>query len=550
MIAALFDHLWQSTLFATGAGLLTLALASNRASVRYGVWFAASAKFLVPFSLLVSLGGGLFPYKGWAGASLPLADLAMQTTQPFAMATPALVSAAPQLDLRPALWALWAAGLVTVLAVRLVRWSRIAAALASARPLAVASPIPVKESQTRVEPGLVGVRRPVLLMPEGIVEHLTPEELAAVVSHELCHHQRRDNLTAGVHMVVEALFWFHPLVWWIGARLIEERERACDEGVIASGAIPQVYAESVLKVCKFYLQSPLACAAGVSGSNLSNRMESIMSDKVAASLSAPKKILLVAFAAAAVTTPVAAGAVTAAAASVQDRSAAAPMPADDEIAQRRYEQARPREAAPFEPARFDRYVGFYQLGSYSIFTVTRRGDRFYVELTGQPTFEVFPESDSKFFYKVVPAQLSFEGGGDGRIQALVLHQNGFEQRAVRINEAAAKGVAEALARRVQENAPSPGTEQALRKTLAAIAAGDPNYADMTPPLAATVRQQFPALRDAMQQWGPLKSITFKRVGPGGGDQYEVGFQHNAMVWAVAPLTADGKLAGVGVLPGA
>ena len=547
MIAALFDHLWQSTLFATAAGLLTLALGSNRASVRYGVWFAASAKFLLPFSLLTSLGGVLLPGEGRVGASLPLVDLAIQTTQPFAMATPALASAAPQLDLRPALWALWVAGFATVLGVRLVRGLRIAAAVAKAQPLAVASPIPVKESDSRMEPGLVGVWRPVLLMPEGIVEHLTPEEPAAVVAHELCHQRRGDNLTAALHMVVEAVFWFHPLVWWIGSRLIEERERACDEGVVASGVIPQVYAESVLKVCKFYLQSPLACAAGVSGSNLSNRMESIMSDKVAAPLSAPKKILLAVFAAAVITTPVAAGAVTAAA-SAQAPSGGA-IPGDDEIAQRRYEQARPRQAVPFEPARFDRYVGFYQLGSYSIFTVTRSGDRFYVGLTGQPAFEVFPESDSNFFYKVVPAQLSFESGADGKIQAVVLHQNGFEQRAVRIDEAAAKGVAEALARRIRENVPSPGTEQALRKTIAAVAAGKPNYADMTPPLAATVRQQMPQIQDEVQKWGPLMSITFKRVGPGGSDQYEVGFQRKTMLWAVAPLTPDGKLAGVGQLPG-
>lgn len=546
MIAAVFDHLWQSTLFATAAGLLTLAFATNRAPVRYGLWFAASAKFLVPFSALVALGGALAPDAGWTGAPAPFADLAKQTTQPFAMATPALAGAAPQLDLRPALWALWAAGFLTVLIVRLVRSRRIAEALANARTLEVASPIPVKEAPTRVEPGLVGIRRPVLLMPEGIVDHLTPDELAAVVSHELCHLRRGDNLTAAVHMAVEALFWFHPLVWWIGARLIEERERACDEAVVANGASPQVYAESVLKVCKFYLQSPLACAAGVSGSNLSNRMESIMSDKVAAALSAPKKMLLAAFAAVSLAAPVAAGAATAAA-QVQGMAAAAPTEA--EIAEKRYEQARPRQAAPFESSRFDRYVGYYQLGAYSIFTVTRQGDRFYVELTGQPALEVYPESDSKFFYKLVPAQLSFEAGADGRAQALVLHQNGFEQRAPRISEDAAKGVAETLARRVRENVPSPGTEQALRKALEGVAAGAPNYADMTPPLAAILRQQIPVLRPALQKWGPLKSITFKRVGPGGSDLYEVAFRDHVMVWAVAPLTSDGKLAGMGALPG-
>ncbi len=55
MIPALEDHLWQSTLFACVAMLLTLALRNNRAAVRHGLWFAASTKFLVPISLFVSV---------------------------------------------------------------------------------------------------------------------------------------------------------------------------------------------------------------------------------------------------------------------------------------------------------------------------------------------------------------------------------------------------------------------------------------------------------------------------------------------------------------
>ena len=100
---------------------------------------------------------------------------------------------------------------------------------------------------------MVGIFKPVLLLPEGIAERLTPAQLEAILAHELRHVQRRDNLTAAIHMLVETIFWFHPLVWWIRARLMEERERACDEGVLRLGSEPQVYAESILKVCEFYL---------------------------------------------------------------------------------------------------------------------------------------------------------------------------------------------------------------------------------------------------------------------------------------------------------
>jgi bla regulator protein BlaR1 len=57
MLPVLFNHLWQSMLFAVVAGLLTLGLRKNHARVRHGLWLAASFKFLIPFSVLIALGG-------------------------------------------------------------------------------------------------------------------------------------------------------------------------------------------------------------------------------------------------------------------------------------------------------------------------------------------------------------------------------------------------------------------------------------------------------------------------------------------------------------
>ena len=59
MIAALTNHLWQSTLFVLAAGVVAAALRKNGAHVRHRVWLIASLKFLVPFSVLMSLGGAL-----------------------------------------------------------------------------------------------------------------------------------------------------------------------------------------------------------------------------------------------------------------------------------------------------------------------------------------------------------------------------------------------------------------------------------------------------------------------------------------------------------
>jgi len=135
-----------------------------------------------------------------------------------------------------------------------------------------------------------GVFRPVLLLPDGIGDRLAPAELRAILAHELCHVHRRDNLATLMHMVVEAVFWFHPLVWWLGARLMDERERACDEEVLRRGSEAEAYAEGILKVCELYLQSPLKCVAGVTGANLKKRIEAIMANRPMLTLNLPKKV--------------------------------------------------------------------------------------------------------------------------------------------------------------------------------------------------------------------------------------------------------------------
>lgn len=106
-----------------------------------------------------------------------------------------------------------------------------------------------------------------------------------------------------MHMVVEAVFWFHPLVWWLGTRLIDERELACDEEVLCGGNQAEVYAEGILKVCELYLQSPLECASGVTGSNLKKRIEAIMANRPKLNLNLSKKAGLVLAGLVAIATP-------------------------------------------------------------------------------------------------------------------------------------------------------------------------------------------------------------------------------------------------------
>jgi TonB family protein len=121
------------------------------------------------------------------------------------------------------------------------------------------------------------------------------------------HVRRRDNLAAAMHMVVEAIFWFYPPVWWLGARLVEEREHACDEEVLRLGNPPEIYAESILKTCEFCVASPMACVSGVTGADLKRRIVRIVMQRSVDKLGFLKKLVLVAMGTGAVIVPVVAG---------------------------------------------------------------------------------------------------------------------------------------------------------------------------------------------------------------------------------------------------
>jgi bla regulator protein blaR1 len=290
------DHLWQSTLFAGIAWLGTLALGSNRARVRHWLWLAASCKFLIPFSVLIALGGQL----AWrtaasitqSGVSVVIAE-ASQPFSPPADAVRLTPPVSPSRNLFPAvLAAIWICGIAGIAWAWCIRWRRILQTVRVASPVTLRIPVRARSSPTLLEPGVFGVFRPVLLLPEGICERLTPAQFQAIVAHELCHIRYHDNLAAAIHMLVETVFWFHPLVWWLGKRMLEERERACDQEVLELGSEPQAYAEGILNICKHYIESPLVCVSGVTGSSLKPRIDAILANQKIHRVSFAKKAAL------------------------------------------------------------------------------------------------------------------------------------------------------------------------------------------------------------------------------------------------------------------
>jgi bla regulator protein BlaR1 len=299
VLQQLANHLWQSTLFAAVAGLMTLLLRRNRARVRHGVWLAASCKFLIPLFTLIAVGNHFALRKAAPAAQSGVFIVANEVSTPFAgpaTQTPKIANA-PSLGnwVPPVLLGVWACGFTWIGFAWCMRWRRIRAIVRAGSPVDMQLPIPVISSSALLEPGIFGVLRPTLLLPAGIAGHLSPAQLESVIAHELCHFRYRDNLAAAFQMFVETVFWFHPLVWWIGKRIVAERERACDEEVLRLGSEPRTYAESILRVCALYVEAPLRCVSGVTGADLKKRVQAILVGPVVADLSAGRKAMLAVF---------------------------------------------------------------------------------------------------------------------------------------------------------------------------------------------------------------------------------------------------------------
>jgi beta-lactamase regulating signal transducer with metallopeptidase domain len=172
-------------------------------------------------------------------------------------------------------WAIWAAGVLLVLGRLLLGMARVRAIVREAVPVTdpewlallrrVAHPLGVYRRVTlRVGPaGAVpvtcGILAPVIILPED-AEDWDDERRALVLTHELAHVRRLDVLTHIIGQCAVALFWFQPLAWLAAARMRLERERACDDLVLGSGARPSRYAGDLLDLVQT-LNGPTAPAA-------------------------------------------------------------------------------------------------------------------------------------------------------------------------------------------------------------------------------------------------------------------------------------------------
>jgi TonB family protein len=136
-------------------------------------------------------------------------------------------------------------------------------------------------------PGVAGLVRPVILLPAATVLGLSPEQLEAVLAHELAHIRRYDYLVNVAQMLVEALLFYHPAVWWVSARVRRERELCCDDEAVRVCGDSLCYARALTALERLRMSVP-EMALGVTDGPLAYRVKRLLG--VSAEETLPSKL--------------------------------------------------------------------------------------------------------------------------------------------------------------------------------------------------------------------------------------------------------------------
>ena len=198
---------------------------------------------------------------------------------------------------RPVIWlmAIWIGGTIAMLGgiawrwrrlVRLMRqtdgrndlrWDALLAGLA--RRLGLRWHVRLVVTQGAVGPAVLGLLRPIVLLPQAVTDGKSADEIELVLAHELIHVRRGDLWFALLRSLVLSVWWFHPLVWWAARQASREAERCCDEAVLAElRCTPARYARCLLDILEIKHQlSPVPAFPGVRAIEITQgRLERIM----------------------------------------------------------------------------------------------------------------------------------------------------------------------------------------------------------------------------------------------------------------------------------
>ncbi len=289
MQSLLLECAVRAALIASVTSAVLVVLRVRSAAARHAAWLG-----VVLWMLVLPSWTAWAPKANWR--ILPSARQATTGTVPVSTAwLPASPEMPPSgVESRRFAWSWWtlllaayAVGGVVLLSRLAIGAARAHALLRGARPEAG-----LWTSSSCVAPVTVGWLHPRVILPEGWQEW-PAAQLAAVLAHENEHASRRDPLVQFLALLNRALFWFHPLAWWLERHLSALAEEACDAAALAGGHDPFHYSQYLLEMARAVERSGRrlnVLGMAMPGSSLPRRIRRILSGRPAPQVSRARAV--------------------------------------------------------------------------------------------------------------------------------------------------------------------------------------------------------------------------------------------------------------------
>ena len=281
---ALLHSLWQGALLALMAALALRLLARHGAAIRHAVGLA----FLLA---MVAVPAVSFTRFWMQPATEVNASILPAMTSPAIGAMPG-VYVQQSNGLAAAFSLLWLLGVAVMLLRQLGGWRLVGAlerhpfrvlpvewqqrADALQRALRISRTVAVRLADDVVAPFTARLLRPVIWLPLSLLTRLPREQVEALLAHELAHIRRLDWLWNGLQCMAESLLFFHPGAWWLGRRIRQEREHACDDLAVEACGDAIALAEALAELERHRHPLPRLLLAAHGGS-LMNRVTRLLS---------------------------------------------------------------------------------------------------------------------------------------------------------------------------------------------------------------------------------------------------------------------------------
>jgi beta-lactamase regulating signal transducer with metallopeptidase domain len=275
---------WKGTIVLAAAFLAVAALRRASAAVRHFVWVAALAALLaLPVALRISTGsvGGRFRAaiaRERSAATFPAGHGHLSEMPRAASPTPRSASAKSIPRISSDWWiVIWLVGVAAAAAWFGFGRAKVRSIVRTAVPADCGTglPVPVLVSADAAVPMACGLWRPRVILPASSRDW-PAARLRIALAHEYSHIQRGDLYAQLLAQIVCCLYWFQPLAWLAARRLRQERERACDDAVLAGGVEAHEYAAELMELARTAIRAPLGSLAMAESSGLEGRVRALL----------------------------------------------------------------------------------------------------------------------------------------------------------------------------------------------------------------------------------------------------------------------------------